>query len=125
MTMNQERRNHPRFSVGGLKAHVTINRPVKDTLEFDGEVIDLSYTGIKILLDSPLPYVSEGRVMIALVLPNSQIPVTIRGEIKHFCAVTGYGMQYSNHVPQKAIDELLFECVKSGQNETRVNPKTG
>jgi hypothetical protein len=113
--MQQERRNHPRFTVDGIKAHLTIKRPANDTLEFEGEVIDLSYTGIKIHLDSPLPEESEGWVSIVLILPNSQIPVAIRGEIKHLCQGTHYGVQCDDTLPKDAYDELLFECVKSGQ----------
>ncbi|MBE0435874.1 MAG: PilZ domain-containing protein, partial [Methylomicrobium sp.] len=78
--MLNEQRKHPRIPVKELKAHVSIDRVRQAPIEIDGDVIDISYTGIKIRLNSPLPEESEGIVKIVIVLPESKIPITIHGE---------------------------------------------
>lgn len=110
--MHNERRIHPRLSINGLKAHISLDCLKNAPLEIDGDVIDISYTGIKIRLDSPLPEQSEGTVKIVIVLPESKIPLTIHGEIKHFRPRFEYGLHHGNHSTEEALDELMFECVK-------------
>ncbi|CCE24743.1 PilZ domain-containing protein [Methylotuvimicrobium alcaliphilum] len=113
--MHNEQRKHPRISVKELKAHVSIDRIRQAPIEIDGDVIDISYTGIKIRLNSPLPEKSEGIVKIVIVLPESKIPITIHGEIKHYCPHFEYGLHHGNYSTEEALDELMFECVKQTQ----------
>ncbi|MGR9117198.1 MAG: PilZ domain-containing protein [Gammaproteobacteria bacterium] len=110
--MSQERRQHPRLSVNSLKAHITICRPQKKNIELDGQVIDISYSGIKIRLNSPIPVVSEGHLKIVMILPESQIPLTIQGEIKHTIPDSVYGVHYLGTASETMLDQLMFECVK-------------
>ena len=110
--MQQERRLHPRLSLNDLKAHITISRSLGDDIEIDGRVLDISYTGIKINLDTPLPEASEGRLKIVIVLPESRIPVTVQGEIKHMSPALDYGLQYVDNSSEEKLDQLMFECVK-------------
>lgn len=110
--MHTERRLHPRLSINGLKAHISIDRLKNAPLEIDGNVIDISYTGLKIRLDSPLPEESEGIVQIVILLPESKIPLTIHGEIKHISPRFECGLYHGDHSTEEALDELMFECVK-------------
>lgn len=113
--MYNEQRKHPRLSLSNLKAHVSIDRPNNDPIEFDGDVVDISYTGIKIRLTSPLPEESEGIVKIIVQLPLSKIPIAIQGEIKHYCPHFEYGVYHGNYSTEEALDELMFECVKQSK----------
>ena len=114
--MQQERRLHPRYTLNSLKEHITINRSFGDNIEIDGQIIDISYTGIKISLDSPLPETSEGHLKIVIILPESQIPLTIHGVIKHIGSDLDYGMQYIDNSSEAKLDLLMFECVKYSNN---------
>lgn len=111
--MRQERRCHPRLTLNGLKAQLTITPSLEDSIEIDGRVIDISYSGIKIRLDSPLPKDrNEGYLKIVITLPESRVPLTIHGEIKHIGSELDYGLQYIDHSPEERLDLLMFECVK-------------
>ena len=110
--MQKERRSHLRFSLQGVPAHITIARSVQDDIEVEGHVLDISYKGIKIRLESPLPKDSEGFLEIVLNLPESNIPVTIRGEIRHLTSDCELGLLYLGSQDEDILDELMFECVK-------------
>ena len=110
--MVQERRRHPRLALNDLKAHITISRSFEDNIEMDGQVIDLSYSGIKIRLDTPLPETADGVLTIIIILPESRIPLTIHGEIKQISPPLDYGLQYINNPSEQDFDQLMFECVK-------------
>ncbi|GAB4255130.1 MAG: hypothetical protein Kow0065_02920 [Methylomicrobium sp.] len=110
--MYNERRNHPRLSIRGLKAYINIDRLSQDSIEIEGQVVDISYTGIKISLTSPLPEKSEGIVKIVILLPESNIPLTIHGKIRHFCPRSGYGIHFNESTAEEDLDEFMFECVK-------------
>lgn len=116
--MHQERRLHPRLSIRGLKAHISIDDSKNGAIEMDGDVLDLSYTGIKIRLDSPIPQECEGVIKIIIVLPESKIPLTINGEIKHFDAHYEYGLYHGNYSTEETLDALMFECVKLSPSNT-------
>ena len=110
--MQTEKRKFPRFSLQGVPAHITIARSIDDEIEIEGRVIDISYKGIKIRLDSPMPEDSEGFLKIVLNLPQSNISLTIKGEIKHFSPDCEYGLRYLDNQLENSLDELMFECVK-------------
>ncbi|MGR9045780.1 MAG: PilZ domain-containing protein [Gammaproteobacteria bacterium] len=111
--MQQEKRRHPRLVLNSdLKAHITISRPFGDTVEGSGRIIDLSYSGIKIRLDTPLPEAISGVVKIIIILPESKIPLSIQGEIKRISPSSDYGLQYTGNPSEQALEQLLFECVK-------------
>lgn len=110
--MPQERRLHPRLAVKDLKAHITISRSSEETIDIEGQVIDISYTGIKISLDSPLPMAVEGLLKIVIILPQSRIPLTIHGEIRHMSPGLNCGMQYIESSSEENLDRLMFECVR-------------
>lgn len=111
-SMHQEKRSHPRFTLDGLTANITLIPFGRETIELKGQVIDISYSGIKICLQSPLPEESEGKVKIVIVLPESKIPLTIQGIIKHCLPGSKYGLQYSELSSKADLDLLMFECIK-------------
>jgi len=109
-----DNRKHPRFCPNGLAASISIEPPPPDEkLTFDGTVVNISYTGIKIKLSTPLNTdIPDSFLLISLKLPESGVPVTIRGMIKHLNN-TECGLQYSSEKDlEHTVDSLMFECIK-------------
>ena len=109
--MESEKRSHPRFMPEGLIANITIDLPPPDgEITIEGEVIDMSYTGIKIKLNTPFPAdLDYGEIRILLTMPQSGIPVSIHGIIKHCSDQCEYGLQFTD---KHNVDNLVFECIK-------------
>lgn len=112
--MEAERRTRDRFSPQGLNAHLIIElRPPEDAIIIEGNIIDISYTGIKLKLHQPLRQAFDGaEIRIIIHLPQSGIPLSIRGLIRHVEAHTEYGLQYAAEHPEESLDEFMFECIK-------------
>lgn len=112
--MEKENRDKKRFNPEGLEAHIVIDQPSPDgEMIADGQVVDMSYSGIKIKLNEPLAHdVEEAELRISLVLPESGVPVSIHGMIKHVVARHECGLQYAEQHTEEDMDGLMFECVK-------------
>lgn len=115
--MKTEKRGHPRFNPQGLPAIITLEHLPDDQLCMNGEVIDISYTGIKIKLDTPLSAELDGRIKIQLFLPDSGIPLTISGIIKHQHLSSEYGLHYINTSSSDVLDDFMLECVKTAESK--------
>jgi len=109
-----DNRKHPRFCPNGLAASISIEPPPPDEkLTFDGTVVNISYTGIKIKLSAPLNIdIPDSLLHISLTLPESGVPVTIRGTIKHLNNNSECGLQYTGKDLEHTVDDLMFECIK-------------
>lgn len=68
--MHSEQRVHPRVETKNLTAHITLIRPPDKELVMQGEVLNLSYSGIKIKLNSLLQTEVNDKVSIKLQLPK-------------------------------------------------------
>lgn len=113
--MENDQRNRKRFNPAGLAAHIIIDPPPPGgEIVIDGLVVDMSYSGIKIRLQEPLGQsVEEGELRISLILPESQVRVSIHGIIKHVHQQQDCGLQYdADKHSEDELDELMFECVK-------------
>ena len=112
--MEEEQRNHKRFKPAGLAAHIIIDPPPPaEEIVIDGLVVDMSYSGIKIKLKRPLGYdVEEAELRISIILPESHVPVSIHGMIKHVQDQHECGLQYADKHTEDQLDSLMFECVK-------------
>jgi hypothetical protein len=111
--VDRENRHNMRFNPQGLAAALITIDPVNDNkIVMTGQVIDMSYGGIKIKLDKPFtPLVVEAELNITLVLPVSGVPVAIQGKIKHLKNERLCGLQYADN-NEHDMDELMFECIK-------------
>lgn len=109
--MHSEQRAHPRVETENLTAHITLVRPPDKELVMQGKVLDLSYSGIKIKLNSPLQAEVNDKVSIKLQLPKSGIPINIHGTIKHCQSQSECGLHFIQQLPKQAMDDLIFECV--------------
>lgn len=106
-----ERRQHPRFNPRGLKASIFLES-AHDSSTVEGEVIDISYTGIKIKLKEPKAGDMEGKIRIQLFLPDSGIPFSIRGILKYHQNSTEVGLHYVDNPDVISMDRFMFECIK-------------
>ena len=110
-TMHSEKRFHPRIEPKDLPVHITIDRPPDEELAMDGIVVDLSYSGIKIKLNSPLIAKINDQITINLQLPKSGIPIRIHGVVKRCISPSECGIHFIDQPPKKNMDDLMFECV--------------
>ncbi len=119
--MNQENRKYPRFRPNNLNASISIEPPPPgEKLTFEGTVINMSHSGIKIKLNSPVNIdIQKSALLINLTLPESGVPVTIRGMIKHLNNDSEYGFEYSEKLPKSDADKLMFECIKLSNNNQK------
>jgi PilZ domain len=108
----EENRLRKRFHPVGLAAQITINPPLGRVIALEGQVVDMSYGGIKIKLNEPFGNaVEEAELNITIVLPESGVPVSIRGRIKHIVNREEYGLKYNDEHMEYELDDLMFECV--------------
>lgn len=112
--MEAEKRNHVRFNPEGLKAHIVIDPPPPDEeIIIDGQVLDMSYRGIKIKLTRPFGRnIEQAELRISIVLPESGVPISIHGMIRHIQDGHECGLQYADHHSEEELDNLMFECIK-------------
>ena len=107
-------RKHARFNPQGLTANITlVPAPLDEEITLQGTVIDMSYSGIKIKLRSAMPSdIVESKIKINLTIPETGIPITIQGIIKHLNEQSECGLYYAENNPEHEVDELMFECIK-------------
>ena len=112
--MDTDKRKHLRFNPQGLSANITIEPPLPDDeIILQGTVVDMSYSGIKIKLSAAMPEnIPESNIRIDMKMPESGIPITIRGSIKHWNEQSECGLHYSVDHPENEVDDLMFECIK-------------
>ncbi len=107
-----ERRKYPRLSPQGMKATITLD-PIHNIAEtIEGDVVDISFTGIKIRLRTPIAGNMAGPIRIELVLPDTGIPFFIAGVLKHQDSPTELGLHYIDSPNVVDLDKFMFECVK-------------
>jgi hypothetical protein len=113
MTMAKaERRQHPRFNPHGLKANIFLEPPSEPEF-LEGEVVDISHTGVKILLKNDMPVSTDRKIRIEFLLPESGIPFSISGILKHHqLDPTELGLHYVDCPVVEALDSFMFECIK-------------
>lgn len=119
--MDTDQRTHPRFNLIGLMTHITIEPHLEEKeIALEGVVLDLSYSGIKIKLDTPiLNNFQDREIRITLTMPESGVPITIHGIIKHLVDDHTCGLQYTSHHDDK-IDDFMFECIKNADNNVQI-----
>lgn len=113
--MTVENRRYSRFNPKGLKAQITLlDKATNHEIRLDGEVADMSYSGIRIKLDSVLPNnLPDSHIKIEVTMPVSGNKVLIKGEIRHTSANAEYGVDYGGQYAENEVDEFMFECVKA------------
>jgi hypothetical protein len=118
--MKPEKRIHKRIKPRGLQVGLVINS-AKQEIELDAEILDISYSGIRVKLKQPIATDLIGNVRINMTLPESNTPFCVHGILKHQASNDECGLHYIDHV-EGSIDDLMFECVEL--DETTVLIKT-
>lgn len=112
--MTVERRLHPRVNPEGIRATIYLEPPHEPS-NLEGDVLDISLTGIKIKLDQASQDLS-GKIKIALFLPETGIPFSITGMLKHQKDGTDLGLHYVDNPNPDTMDRLMFVCTKLAKN---------
>jgi hypothetical protein len=114
-SVKTEKRQHPRYNPVGLNVQVTICDQESETeITYQGSVVDLSYSGIKIKLTRPMDAnISNSEIRIDMTLPESGVPLTIRGIIRHLTDYHEYGLEFTQNDSSNKLDDLIFECIKT------------
>ena len=115
MIIDTERRQSPRYNPPGLMATIILES-VSDTLNLEGEVVDISHTGVKIKLNTPMPISIDHKIRIEFFLPDSGIPFSISGILKHHNSQGELGLHYVDYPVVEALDSFMFECIKLVKN---------
>jgi len=112
--MKTDKRTHPRLSLKGVHANITISSALsEDNIHLEGNMVDMSYSGIRIKLLSEMPQnLPDSNVKIVLTLPNSDVSCTIKGAIRHINNNAEVGLHYREHHKEDDVDAFMFECVK-------------
>ena len=110
--MSSERRNHPRLILDGLLTSKVANQSLNKENVIIGDIIDISYSGIRVKLKKPLTAKINDHIVISLTLPECGTPLTIHGNLKHQDSATEFGLHYIDNHPDTSVDDLLFECIK-------------
>ncbi|WP_150049067.1 PilZ domain-containing protein [Methylomonas rhizoryzae] len=118
--MKSEKRVHRRIKPRGLQAGLTVSAADRE-ISLDADILDISYSGIRVKLKKPIASHLTGNIKINLILPESNAPFCVHGVLKHQSADDECGIHYIDHV-HGSIDDLMFECVEL--DETTVFIKT-
>ena len=112
--MENNQRERPRFNPQGLDAVISISPPQPaEVINLVGNVVDMSYSGIKIKLHEAMPVdIPKSKIEINIKMPESNVPITIKGIIKHLNDDSECGVKYSNEHSEDKVDDLMFECIK-------------
>lgn len=112
--MTAEKRIHKRIKPKGLQAGLVFNSEQQE-ITLDAEIMDISYSGIRVKLKQPIASDISGNIRINMVLPESNTPFCVHGILKHQSTDDECGLHYVNHV-HGSIDDLMFECVELDKN---------
>lgn len=108
--MKSDQRIHPRIKPKGLQADLIINS-ANPELILEAEIVDISYSGIRVKLKQAIAPDMTGNIRINMILPESNAPFSIHGILKH-SANAECGLHYLDQHVHGSIDDLMFECIE-------------
>lgn len=121
--MKPEKRNHRRHKPIALKAGVTFSTGDEEIV-LDADILDISYSGIRIKLKEAIASDINGRIKINMTLPDSQTPFSIHGVLMHRPSDLECGVHYLDHI-EGSIDDLMFECLELDQSTVLIKNPIG
>ena len=111
--MSTERREHRRLKAPGIRAGVKFNDIFGRETAIDADIVDISFSGIRVKLKQPLNLDVGDKLKITMRLPNSGTPFSVHGVLKHQGADAEVGLAYHRHDHvDGSIDDLIFECIQ-------------
>ncbi len=93
--MNSDQRIHPRIKPKGMQADLIVNTADQEII-LEAEIIDISYSGIRVKLKQAIAPEMTGNIRINMILPESNAPFSIHGILKH-SADAECGLHYLDH----------------------------
>lgn len=115
--MKPERRSYHRVKPQNVQADVFSMHPSQPEISLNGEILDISRTGIRIKLSKPLAknVRVNDKLKITMVLPESGSTFSIHGTLTHLHSDTEFGVHYTHHA-EGSVDDMLFECIKLNES---------
>lgn len=107
--MKSDNRLHLRIKPNGLQADLIYHADDQEVI-LEADIIDISYSGIRVKLKQAIPPDMTGNIRINMLLPESHAPFSVHGILKHQNDAE-CGLHYLDHV-HGSIDDLMFECVE-------------
>ncbi len=108
--MKAEKRIHKRIRPQGLQAGLLLTSDNQE-IALDADILDISYSGIRVRLKHPIAASLSGNIKINMMLPESNTPFCVHGILKHHNDHDECGLHYVDHL-HGSIDDLMFECVE-------------
>lgn len=108
--MNIEKRNHRRLNPQGLRAGIRFNSADRE-IALDADILDISYSGIRVKLKHPIADNIIGHIKITMTLPESGTSFSVHGILKHQQNDSECGLHYVDHI-EGSIDDVMFECIE-------------
>lgn len=105
-----EKRNHPRLQPKGLQAGLRFYSAEQE-IALDADILDISYSGIRVRLKQPIAAEIIGHIKITMTLPESGTSFSVHGILKHQQNDTECGVHYVDHI-DGSIDDVMFECIE-------------
>ncbi len=81
--MKSERRSHNRVKPDNIRAEISHHQSSEHEIDLIAEIINISRSGIRIKLSKPLNPTIHDHLKITMVLPESGVPFTVHGILKH------------------------------------------
>jgi hypothetical protein len=108
--MTTEKRNHRRLKPQGMQAGVIFNT-IDQEITLNADILDISYTGIRVKLKEPIASDIIGHIKITMTLPESGTSFSVHGILKHKHNESECGLHYIEHI-EGSIDDVMFECIE-------------
>lgn len=108
--MSFEKRNHRRLQPKGLMAGIRY-RSADREIALDADILDISYSGIRVRLKKPIADDIIGHIKITMTLPESGTLFSVHGILKHQHNESECGVHYVDHI-DGSIDDVMFECIE-------------
>jgi hypothetical protein len=106
--MKLEKRRHHRHKPKPMQTEIRFTHA---ETEVDAEILDISYSGIRVKLKQAISSTINERVKITMTLPESKAPFSIHGILKHQANSLECGIHYTQHITG-SIDDVMFECLE-------------
>lgn len=108
--MVAERRTHQRVKPKNLKADIFINEDGSPEVALDADIIDISVSGIRVKLKQPINSIKSHKIKVTMMLPDSKVPFSVHGILKHQHADSEAGIHYTDRI-QGSVDNFIFDCI--------------
>lgn len=108
--MSIEKRTHRRLQPKGLLAGISYNSKDRE-VALDADILDISYSGIRVKLKTPIADDIIGHIKITMTLPESGALFSVHGLLKHQQSGLECGVHYVDHI-EGSIDDVMFECIE-------------